>query len=68
MKTKDVFAFYKTKAAAADAAGVRPQAVTKWGDSPPAECQLRIQKNSHGKLKADIAVVKFYRELVEGII
>ena len=68
MKTADVIAHFKTQTAAADAIKVRAQAVGGWKEYPPPEQQMRLQKASNGKLKAEPEVVAFYRELCKGLI
>ena len=68
MKTKDVIEFYKTQSAVADALKIRSQGVNAWGEYPPPEQQMRLQRASGGKLKAEPKVLAFYRELVHGLI
>ncbi len=68
MKTADALKFFKTKAAVADASGVRPQAVGNWLEYPPREAQMRMHKTTAGKLAAEKHVLEFYRDLIEGVL
>lgn len=51
MKTQDVAEFFGSKKKLADALGIKPSAVTMWGDSIPESRQYQIQVLSKGKFK-----------------
>ena len=69
MRTADAIKhFGGTKAAVADALGIRQPSVQNWGEFPPPEQQMRIHKVTTGKLKAERDVLTFYRELTEGVL
>lgn len=50
MKKRDAIKHYGTGAAVADALGIRPQAVSKWGDTIPYLRAVQLQKLTRGKL------------------
>ncbi|EWC39581.1 Cro/CI family transcriptional regulator [Stutzerimonas stutzeri] len=52
MKTQDVADFFGSKKKLADALGIRPSAVTMWGETVPESRQYQIQVLSRGKFKA----------------
>ena len=52
MKTQDVADFFGSKKKLADALGIRPSAVTQWGEKIPESRQYQIQVLSKGKFKA----------------
>jgi len=52
MKTQDVADFFGSKKKLADALGIRPSAVTQWGETIPESRQYQIQVLSKGKFKA----------------
>lgn len=52
MKTQEVAEFFGSKKKLADALGIKPSAVTMWGDSIPESRQFQIQVLSKGKFKA----------------
>lgn len=52
MKTQDVAEFFGSKKKLADALGIRPSAVTMWGETIPESRQYQIQVLSKGKFKA----------------
>lgn len=68
MKTEQAHKHYGSNQAIANVVGVTKQAVQLWKEYPPPEPQMRIHKNTGGKLKAEPAVLKFYRELTEGVL
>lgn len=68
MKTSDVMKHYGTQRAIAEVVGVSSQAVALWKEYPPPLPQMRIHKDTKGKLKAEPAVLKFYRDLTEGVL
>ncbi len=51
MNTHDVAEFFGSKKKLADALGIRPSAVTMWGETIPASRQYQIQVLSKGKFK-----------------
>jgi DNA-binding transcriptional regulator YdaS (Cro superfamily) len=51
MKKRDAIKHFGTGAAVADALGIRPQAVNKWGDIVPYARAVQLQKLTRGKLK-----------------
>lgn len=67
MTKKQALRYFKNQRQMALAANVSPQAASTWKDCPPNEAQIRLEKASGGKLRADAAVIEFYRELLEGI-
>ncbi len=52
MKTQDVADLFGSKKKLADALGIRPSAVTMWGETVPESRQYQIQVLSRGKFKA----------------
>jgi len=68
MTKEQAMKYYRTQAAIAAVCNVSPRAVSLWKEQPPAEPQMRMHKDSGGKLKADISVLKFYRDLTEGVL
>ncbi|WP_312288824.1 Cro/CI family transcriptional regulator [Stutzerimonas nitrititolerans] len=52
MKTQDVADYFGSKKKLADALGIRPSAVTMWGETIPESRQYQIQVLSKGKFKA----------------
>ncbi|MCQ2994040.1 Cro/CI family transcriptional regulator [Pseudomonas syringae] len=52
MNTHDVAEFFGSKKKLADALGIRPSAVTMWGETIPKSRQYQIQVLSKGKFKA----------------
>ncbi|UJW20801.1 MULTISPECIES: Cro/CI family transcriptional regulator [Pseudomonas] len=53
MNIEDAVKYFGSKKKLADALGIRPSAVTQWGDDIPAIRQFQIQVISKNKLKAD---------------
>ena len=53
MKIEEAVKYFGSKTKLADALGIRPSAVTQWGDEIPAIRQFQIQVISKNKLKAD---------------
>ena len=53
MKIEEAVKYFGSKTKLADALGIRPSAVTQWGDEIPAVRQFQIQVISKNKLKAD---------------
>ncbi|MNJ10050.1 DNA-binding transcriptional regulator DicC [compost metagenome] len=53
MNIEDAVKYFGSKTKLADALGIRPSAVTQWGDEIPAIRQFQIQVISKNKLKAD---------------
>lgn len=51
MKKRDAIKHFGTGAAVADALGIRPQAVNKWGDIVPYARAVQLRKITRGKLK-----------------
>ncbi|KPA87045.1 DNA-binding transcriptional regulator Cro [Pseudomonas asplenii] len=52
MKTREVADFFGSKTKLAQALGIRPSAVTMWGETIPESRQYQIQVLSKGKFKA----------------
>lgn len=52
MNTQEVAEYFGSKKKLADALGIKPSAVTMWGDSIPESRQFQIQVLSKGKFKA----------------
>lgn len=52
MTKQDVIQHYGSVAAAAEAMGIRRQAVNAWGEEPPHGRQCELQILTRGKLKA----------------
>lgn len=57
MKTQEAVEFFGGVKQLADALGVWPQVVYKWGESPPIGRQYEIQVKTNGKLIAEDANV-----------
>ena len=53
MKTKEVADFFGGKKKLADVLGIRPSAVSMWGETIPASRQYQIQVISKGQFKVD---------------
>lgn len=53
MKTQEVADFFGGRKKLADALGIRPSAVSMWGEKIPVSRQYQIQVISKGKFKAD---------------
>lgn len=53
MKTEEAIRWYGGVKRLADALGVWPQVVYKWGERPPMARQYEIQVRTKGELKAD---------------
>jgi hypothetical protein len=53
MKTEDAIKFAGSKEALADLLGITAPAVYQWGEFPPDNRQLQIQKLTRKKLKAE---------------
>lgn len=53
MKTLHVIAHYGTQIAVADALGVSQASISKWGEFPPDNRQLQIERITLGALKAE---------------
>lgn len=53
MKTADVAAYYGGKKKLAEALGIRPSAVSMWGEEVPEARQYQIQVITKGKFKAN---------------
>ena len=53
MKTADVLAFFGSQNAVASRLGIRQPSVASWGEYPPDNRQLQIQKLTRGRLKAE---------------
>lgn len=53
MNITDAIKYFGSKKKLADALGVRPSAVTQWGDKIPSVRQFQIQVISKNKLKAE---------------
>lgn len=53
MKTKDVASYFGSKTKLARALGIKPSAVTMWGENVPESRQYQIQVLSKGKFKAE---------------
>ena len=51
MKKIDAIKHFGTGAAVADALGIRPQAVNKWGEIVPYARAVQLRKITRGKLK-----------------
>lgn len=51
MKKTDAIKHFGTGSAVADALGIRPQAVNKWGDIVPHARAVQLRKITRGKLK-----------------
>lgn len=66
MKTKVALRFYGSKQRTAAAAQVTRQAVDSWKDYPPRDCQVRLEKHSKGILQAELEVIAYYHELLDG--
>ena len=54
MNTLEVAGFFGSKTKLAVALGIRPSAVTMWGETVPESRQYQIQVLSEGRFKADI--------------
>lgn len=52
MKTQQVAEFFGNKKKLAEALGIKPSAVTMWGDTIPVSRQYQIEVLSKGKFKA----------------
>lgn len=52
MKTHEVAEFFGNKTKLAEALGIRPSAVTMWGETIPESRQYQIEVLSKGKFKA----------------
>lgn len=52
MNTHEVAEFFGSKTKLAQALGIRPSAVTMWGETIPESRQYQIQVLSKGKFKA----------------
>lgn len=52
MNTQEVAEFFGNKKKLAEALGIRPSAVTMWGETIPESRQYQIQVLSKGKFKA----------------
>lgn len=52
MNIREVAAFFGSKTKLAEALGIRPSAVTMWGETIPESRQYQIQVLSKGKFKA----------------
>lgn len=44
MRTSDVLAHYKTQKAIAEALGIKQPSVAEWGDYPPDQRQLQLER------------------------
>jgi hypothetical protein len=53
LKTEEAVRWYGGVKRLADALGVWPQVVYKWGDRPPMARQYEIEVKTKGELKAD---------------
>ncbi|HEY7822780.1 MAG TPA: Cro/CI family transcriptional regulator [Acidimicrobiia bacterium] len=53
MKTEEAIRWYGGVKRLADALGVWPQVVYKWGERPPMARQYEIQVRTKGELRAD---------------
>lgn len=53
MKTLDAIAHFGGVKQLADALGIWPHVIYRWGDNPPKARQYEIEVKSGGKLKAD---------------
>jgi DNA-binding transcriptional regulator YdaS (Cro superfamily) len=67
MRTEDAVKHFGSKAALADALGIRQPSVQEWGEYPPEERQLDIQRITDGKLRAERAVLRRFKDLLQGI-
>jgi len=56
MKTKDAIQFYGGIKALADALGIWPHNISRWGETVPMARQYELQVKSGGKLKAEVEV------------
>lgn len=53
MKTESAVKYFGTKAAVADALGIKKSAVSQWGKNVPKGRAYQIEVMTGGKLKAD---------------
>jgi hypothetical protein len=53
MKTEDAIKFAGSEAALADLLGITAPAIYQWGEFPPDNRQLQLQKLTRSKLKAE---------------
>lgn len=67
MKTVEAVEHYGNKAAVARALGISPAAITKWGEFPPDEKQIALQRETSGQLKAETEVVEKYRAIADAL-
>ncbi|MCA3065447.1 MAG: helix-turn-helix domain-containing protein [Rhodocyclaceae bacterium] len=52
MKTNDAISHFGTKAALADALGIKPPSIYDWGDEVPIGRQFQLELITEGALKA----------------
>lgn len=53
MKKSDAIAYYATQAGVAAALGIRQNSVAEWGEYPPDNRQLQMERLTKGRLKAE---------------
>jgi len=53
MKTKDAISYYGGIKALADALGIWPHNISRWGETVPMARQYELQVKSSGQLKAE---------------
>ena len=53
MKTKEAIDYYGSVKKLADAIGVWPQVIYRWGDTPPMARQYELEVKTSGELKAE---------------
>ena len=51
MKTQDAIDYYGSVKKLADALGIWPHVIYRWGDTPPMARQYELEVKSKGKLK-----------------
>jgi hypothetical protein len=53
MKTQEAIDHYGSTKKLADALGIWPQVIYKWGETPPMGRQYELEVKTEGELKAD---------------
>lgn len=53
MRTDQVIQHFGSQSATASALGIKQPSVAEWGDFPPDNRQLQVEKVTRGKLKAE---------------
>lgn len=56
MKTSEVIEAFGSQTAVARALGIKPPAISQWGDEPPPLRQLQLQQITAGRLRASESI------------